>query len=139
MRYVGIIAGIIHQQDVALVGAVFHVIPMQMRLEASAVEGHALVLLGGAVVVDQILADRRSQDLVTEEVVDGLIHHGVAGDVALMPALVDRELGPGIWAVCPVHKVAPDVGRGQQLRHLEQLGAALELAAFHGLGAGVIN
>ena len=138
VRDVGIIARIVHQQDVALVGSVLHVILVQVSLEAPAVEGHALVLLRGAVVVDQVLADRRRQDLVTKEVVDGLVHHGVAGDKALMPALVDRELVPGVWAVFSVHKVAPDVGRGEELRHLEHLRAAFEFAAFHGLGAGVV-
>lgn len=138
VRDVGIIARIVHQQDVALVGSVLHVILVQVSLEAPAVESHALVLLRGAVVVDQVLADRRRQDLVTKEVVDGLVHHGVAGYVARMAALVDRELVAWLRFIVPGDEVLPDVGSGQQVVHLEQLGVVLELAAFHGLGAGVV-
>ena len=138
VRNVGIIAGVVHQQDVALVGSVLHVILVQMGLEAPPVEGHALVLLRGAVIVDQVLADRWCQHLVTKEVVDGLVHHRVAGDVALVAAFIDRELVPGLRLVGSLHKVAPDVGRGEELRHLELLSAVLEFAAFHGLGAGIV-
>ena len=139
MRDVGIIAGEVHQEDVALVGAVLHEILVQMRLEASPVEGHAFVLLRGAVVVDQVLADGRRQHLVAEQVVDSLVHHRVAGYVAQMPALVYRELVARVWLVVPGDEVLPDVGGGQQVVHLEQLGAVFELAALHRLGPGVIN
>ena len=66
MRDIGIIAGEIHQENIALVGAVLHKILMQMSLEAVTVEGHALVLLRCAVVIDQILADGRRQHFVAE-------------------------------------------------------------------------
>ena len=71
--------------------------------------------------------------------VDGLVHHRVAGYVARMTALVDWELVAWFRFIAPSDEVLPDVGSGQQVVHLEQLGAVLELAALHCLGPGVIN
>ena len=56
-----------------------------------------------------------------------------------MTALVDWELVAWFRFIAPSDEVLPDVGSGQQVVHLEQLGAVLELAALHRLGPGVIN
>lgn len=74
-----------------------------------------------------------------QDMVHCLVHHGVAGDEAALPAFPDLKLLARPRPVGAVHHVALDLSRPEQVVHLEELCPVLERAAPHGLAASVIN
>lgn len=94
MWNIGIVARKVHQQNIAFVCAVLHVITMQALFKLPAVERHALSLLGSSIVVNKVLCRCRCQYFITKNVINGFVYHDIAGDIAQVSALIDWELIP---------------------------------------------
>lgn len=139
MPDVAVVAGEVDEEHPAVIVAGFHVVVVQILLEVPPVEADAFALLTRAVRIGQIFVDRRADHFITEQMIDCLVSHDVAGDVPAVSSLIDRKLYAGCRLILTMHEIVLDLRRLKQLRHLIELRLVLEAAAFHSLCACLVN